>query len=187
MAFTQQILHIINRTTKPLDVMDDGRPYTIPPGYIVVPDIDPETKEQRLKREKIDGKPVEIPMVKVVPAGEPDAAGVQTESPTGKPYKYPMLAGAAIRARRQHILRGSQDPDQPQVAETLCACVEIDDPYDHQEQAGEDVELIDVSLLPEERRKARQRIVNPHHLSKERRRSLVDPRLTNITGLRMDY
>ena len=181
MAYQQNIVHVVNRTTKPLDVMDDGRPYVIPPGYVTVPDLDADTGEQRTRRIKVDGKPVDEPLFKVVGAdkhGQP--------SHDGQPFQFAMMAGAAVRARRQHILRGSQDPVNPQFAETLVGIVDIEDPISHQEQAGDEVELLDRSLLPRDRQTV-ESVRNPHHVSKERRRSLVDPRLTNISGLRMDY
>jgi hypothetical protein len=190
MSYQVNIVHVVNRTTKPLDVTDDGRPFVIPPGYIAVPDIDPETNAQRTEKvtdPKDPKKKLEVPKLIVVGASAPDKkTGVQVPSHDGKPYEHAMLAGAAVRARRQHILRGSQDPVNPQFAEPLVGIVEIDDPVDHQEQLGEEVELLDRSLLSEGRQKA-EVVRNPHHLSKSRRRSLVDARLTNITGLRMDY
>lgn len=185
MGYSQNIVTVVNRTTRPLDVTDDGRPYVIPPGYMVVPDIDEDTGAQRVKVEKgPDGKKIEVPQFKVVGAAKPDRDGNQAPSHDGRPYGHPMIVGAAVRARRQHILRGSQDPTNPQFAETLVAITEIDDPTDHQEQR--EGELLDRSLLPKDRQTV-EVVRNAHHISKERRRSLVDARLSNIAGLRMDY
>jgi hypothetical protein len=182
MAYQQNIVNVVNRTTKSLDVMDDGRPYVIPPGYAVVPDIDSDTGAQRVRVDKdAAGKKTEVLLTKVVGA---DKHGLPSHN--GKPFEFPMIVGAAIRARRQHILRGSQDPAAPQYAETLCAIVEADDPTDHQEQRDATVESFDRSMLPKHLQQV-QTIANPHHIPSNKRRSLVDVKLTNLTGLRMDY
>lgn len=190
MAYEQNIVHVVNRTTRPLDVTHDGRPYVIPPGYMRVPDIDPETKEHRTEKlvdPRDPKRKIDAPRFIVVGAARPDKkTGEQVPAHDGKPYEHPLLASVAVRARRQHILRGSQDPTNPQFAETLCAIVEIEDPLDHQEQRGQEVELLDRSLVDPSRQKV-EVVNNPHHLSNSRRRSLADPRLTNIAGIRMDY
>lgn len=169
------IVYVINRTTKPFDIIDNGRVKTIPAGYKVVPDIDPETGEQRTETVKDEkGKKVEQPKFKVVGAGKHD-----------EPLAVPVLKAQAIRGRRQHILRGSQDPLNPTFAITLCACPDLEDPYDWCEQTDK-AELFDRSGIPLPPGTTLTTVVNPHHISNRRAMNL-DEKSFNPVGMRMEY
>lgn len=171
----EQIVFLINRTSKPLDIIHDGRTKTIPPGYKIVPDVDPETGIQRVEVVKDEkGKKTERPMFAVVGNG-----------PHGDPLSVPVLVAQAIHGRRQHILRGTQDPNNPAYAETLMACVELGDPTNYAEQ-NDGLELFDRALLMQVPGTRVDIVHNPHHIA-NRRSMIVDERAFNVVGINMDY
>lgn len=179
-----RFVEVINRTTQPLDVMFDGVPDVIPPGYVIVQAKDP------------DGKPLEKagkPVMKVVGA-----------MPDGSPRTFTGEIHAVEAWKRQHPLMGSQDPESVDARDTdyLLGVEEWGDEISHLEQSDA-IELIDRSLLPEDRQNiaVRQvaggrRKVDPN-APKKRKRELVarnkrrvaytDNKLKNPVGMRVGY
>jgi hypothetical protein len=121
-----RLVRIVNRTTMPLDVMYDGAPDVIPPGYAEVDDPD---------------RP-----------GEKRIVGAADD---GLPLGYPCEYFAAEAYKRQHPLMGSQDPNSVDARDTeyLLGVAEWGDEVTPLEQSGAD-ELIDRKLLPQHRQNA---------------------------------
>lgn len=129
-----RILYVVNRTTVPLEVTDDGKPWRIRPGYKRVP---------RLQ----DGEPVIDPET-----GEPvfDIVGA---AEGGRVAMEPLGYFAAERAKRQNPVMGTQDPYNPTRFVSLVAVPDWGDDYSHIEQTDA-LELVDRSQLPEDRQNA---------------------------------
>lgn len=125
-------VHLINRSTIPLDCMFDGVPDVLKPGYVT--------------REKCDEKGAVVlkggkPILEIVGAG-----------PNGEPASYEVEYAAAETYIRQHPVMGTADPGSVDAKDTdyLIGCVEWGDEVSHLEQSDA-VELIDRSLLPDDR------------------------------------
>ncbi len=173
-----RIVRITNRTTEPLDVMYDGAPDVIPPGY----------------KEIVDGEKTTVIGAGPIIDGQPT---VQT---------YPCEYFAAEAYKRQHPRMGTQDPLSVDARDTeyLLGIEEWGDDVTPIEQTDAD-ELIDRSKLPAHRQKAiavdlvagardvkgkrqlkearkakskRKAIAQAH-----RRSAFVDPKLRNPTGM----
>lgn len=129
------IVYAVNRTTEPLDCMDDGVPIVVRPGYKRVPLLDDEGKP---KKDKKTGEP----LFEVVGAGE-----------NGQVLMEPLPYFTAERCRRQHPLMGSEDPNSVNDAEFLIAVPEWGQDYSHLEQSDAP-ERINRALLPPDAQKA---------------------------------
>lgn len=135
-----RFVRLINRTTVPLDCMFDGFPDVVPPGYKV---------EKRAKTDK-DGEPI-------VKAGQPVMEDVIVGTgPNGEPGDYVVEYHAAEAYVRQHPIMGSADPNSIDAADTeyLLGVEGWGHDISHVEQSNA-LELIDTSLLGEERQKGR--------------------------------
>jgi len=124
MATMARIVHVVNRTLGPLEVMDDGIPWPIRPGY---------------KQE-------------LVPAEE-GGDGAQTRivgaGPGGTVLMEPLPFFAAERAKRQNPQMGTEDPMNPSDFVSLIAVPEWGEPYDYLEPSDA-IERLDREQLPEE-------------------------------------
>lgn len=117
MARNQQIVYVVNRSTKPLDCMHDGVPFVIRPGYAQAPVLDQATGQQALD-------PItQQPKFEIVGA-----------APGGRVLTEPVMLGAAMRARRQHPVMGTEDPDIMNSSESLIAIPALGHDYSHMEQ-----------------------------------------------------
>ncbi|MET0742948.1 MAG: hypothetical protein ABWY78_06215 [Microvirga sp.] len=124
-----KIVHVVNRSLLPLEVMDDGIPWPIRPGYIekpVVGDDGPVLDEA--------GEPV----TEIVGAG-----------PGGTVYQEPLPYFAAERAKRQNPVMGTEDPWNPNSFESLIAIPAWGEDYSPLNQT-EAIERLDRSQLPAE-------------------------------------
>jgi hypothetical protein len=119
MARNQQIVYVVNRSTVPLDCMSDGVPFVLQPGYRREAIIDPATGQQEV--DKITLEPV-FAIVGAAPGGR-----VNTE---------PVVLGAAMRARRQHPIMGTEDPDAMNSGEFLVAIPAMGHDFSHVEQTA---------------------------------------------------
>lgn len=139
----QKIVHVVNRTTQPLEVMDDGVPWPIRPGYAL--------REKRddngdiVYKERLDakgdpvlenGKPVLDPIIEVVGAAD------------GRVAMEPLPFFAAERAKRQNPLMGSEDPLSPTSFVSLIAVPDWGEDYSYLEQSDK-IERLDRSLMDE--------------------------------------
>jgi hypothetical protein len=128
----QRIVHVVNRTYNTvLEVMDDGIPWTIRPGY---------------KRVPVANEQGEIILDEF---GEPQHFEVVGSGPAGTVFMEPLPYFAAERAKRQNPVLGTEDPMNPNAFETLIAVPEWGDDYSPLEQS-EAIERIDRSLLAPE-------------------------------------
>jgi hypothetical protein len=140
-----KIVHVLNRTTKPINATWDGYPYVIPPGFKY---IEVETLQPRLDAK---GKPVldaesKEPMIDTV--REKRLVGNGSH---GDPYLFPMPYFAAEAAMRQNPKMGTLNPLNPNDFEPLVCVPEWGHPLEHTEQDDDAIELIDRSFLPHER------------------------------------
>lgn len=128
-----RIVHVVNRTLDPLEVMDDGVPWVIRPGYKLQP--------------RLDGKGQPVLSAET---GEPEMEVVGS-GPGGEVLMEPLPYWAAERAIRQNPVMGTEDPYQPQDFKSLIACPtwpgRDDVSFCQQSNA---IERLDRSLLPEE-------------------------------------
>jgi hypothetical protein len=136
-----RIVHVVNRSLEMLEVMDDGVPWTIRPGYKAVPKV-------------LFGKPV----LEDDPDGEPDAEGKPAKRPVfeivgagsdGGVFMEPLPYFAAERAKRQNPVMGTEDPLNPNAFETLIAVPDWGEDYSFLEQSAA-IERLDRSMLPEQ-------------------------------------
>ena len=126
MAF-QRIVHVVNRSFDMLEVMDDGIPWPIRPGY------------KRVERVDEDGKPVLDDEGRQIV----DAIGA---GPGGTVFMEPLPYFAAERAKRQNPVMGTEDPLNPAAFETLIAVPDWGDDYSPLVQS-ESIERLDRSLM----------------------------------------
>lgn len=105
----QRIIHVVNRTTKQLEVMDDGVPWVILPGY----------KKQAKEGSELDEN------------GEPVDFDIVGNSPNGDVLQVPLPYFAAERAKRQNPLMGSEDPLNPNDFVSLIAVPAWGDDYEY--------------------------------------------------------
>lgn len=176
-----RIVYITNRTTEPLDVMYDGAPDVIPPGYKVV---------------SVDGKDEVVGNGPII-NGQPTVLSFPSEYFAAEAYK------------RQHPLMGSQNPLSVDARDTeyLLGIEEWGDEVGHLEQSDSD-ELIDRSRLAKNRqnvvavdimegardvkgRKAKKVAAQARSKKKalaqaNRRSAYTDPKLRNPAGLRIE-
>lgn len=126
-----KIVHVVNRSLEPLEVMDDGIPWPIRPGYKAEPQLD-------AKGEPVIDPETGEPAVKIVGAG-----------PGGEVLMEPLPYFAAERAKRQNPIMGTEDPYQANSFETLIAVPDWGDDYSYKPQSDA-IERLDRSQLPEE-------------------------------------
>jgi hypothetical protein len=116
MKRSQQIVYCVNRSTQPLDCMHDGVPFVLRPGYVEAPDLD-ENGQQR-----------------VDPTTRQPAFKIIGAAPGGQVLTEAVILGAALRARRQHPVMGTEDPDLMNSSESLVAIPALGHDYSHIEQ-----------------------------------------------------
>lgn len=138
MASRTKFVHIINRTTEPLDCMFDGVPAVVPPGYKFIPDPDGALDDKGQEKGTIVG------------AGR-----------DGEPLAYTCTVHEAECYKRQHPVMGTQNPNSTDANDTdyLLGVEAWGDDIDHVEQSDA-IELIDRSQLPEDRQNIRVREVS---------------------------
>lgn len=127
----QRIIHVVNRTTEPLECMDNGVPWTIKPGY---------KRDQR-----------EIDVQKGSNAAGPIIVKEMTEvivgaGPGDTVYMEPLPYFVAERAKRQNPIMGTLDGLNPNSFESLIAVPDWNDDISPCEQS-EAIELLDRSTL----------------------------------------
>lgn len=177
-----RIVQITNRSTVPLDVMCDGAPDVIPPGYRL-------EKDEKGNETLIGNGPL--------------IDGVPTV------LSYPVEYFAAEIYKRQHPVMGTQDPHSVDARDTeyLLGIAEWGDLITPIEQTDAD-ELIDRSMLPAQRQNAMVLRVgiagSPRDVKAKkdqkkvrsklkaeaqagRRAAFVDTKLVNPTGMRANY
>lgn len=147
-----QIVHVVNRTTEPLDLTYDGRPYVVPPGYTETGDADKKGKRA------------------VVGAGK-----------NGDPLALPMLAQVAKAGLLQHPIAGTHDPYSPHPTVFYLGIAEEQGvfPIDHVDFSDVE-ELLDRSLLPADRQTVEHRSNQMRRLAPQKRRR--DPKTKQIIG-----
>ena len=129
-----RIVHVLNRTTKPLGATWDGFPYVIPPGF----------KEVEVEVPAVDRKGNPI----MVGEGEEATPKMTLEKRIvgagshGDPFLYPMPYFAAEAAMRQNPKMGTLNHLNPNDFEPLCCVPEWGHPIEHTEQDDDAVELI---------------------------------------------
>lgn len=178
-----RIVHIVNRTTEPLDCMYDGVPDIVPPGY---------------KEVLVDAEKPELGSTFI-------GAGHDAE-----PLAYPVEYFAAEAYKRQHPRMGTQDPGSVDARDTeyLLGVEAWGDDIGHIEQT-EALELIDRTMLPAHRQNAQQvdfstgrhnRVSAKERKEQRKKRSKLkaqgqanrrkkytDQKLMNPTGMRANY
>lgn len=166
---TQQIVYTVNRSTVPLDCMHDGVPFVLKPGYVRVPVF--EADGVTPKMDPVTGQP----MIRVIGA-----------APGGQVYSEPIILGAALRARRQHPVMGTEDPDDLQSGESLVAIVTLGHDYSHIEQSDAPERFDRRSMLGEGQRAVivtRRRKLPKRGQSGLNRGSVYMPELWNPAGI----
>lgn len=131
----QRIVHVVNRSFDVLEVMDDGVPWPIRPGYKRVERLDESTGEQAKDEE---GNLLW------------DCIGA---GPGGTVFMEPLPYFAAERAKRQNPVMGTEDPLNPAAFETLIAVPDWGDDYSPLVQS-ESIERLDRSLMDVDAQKA---------------------------------
>jgi hypothetical protein len=127
----QRILHVVNRSLEPLEVMDDGIPWVIRPGYKLVRASD----EGELTDDEREDASVDVKLV---------GAGI-----AGTVFMEPLPYFAAERAKRQNPVMGTEDPLNPNAFQSLIAVPDWGEDYSPLEQSAA-IERLDRSLLPEQ-------------------------------------
>lgn len=125
-----KIVHVVNRSLEPLEVMDDGIVWTIRPGYAVRP------------KRGDNNEPI---VDAVTGAAEMEVVG---NGPNGDVLMEPLPFFAAERAIRQNPVMGTEDPYSPQTFESLVACPAWNQDYSFRQQTDA-IERLDRSQLPE--------------------------------------
>jgi hypothetical protein len=195
-----QFVHLVNRTTGPLDCMWDGVPIVAKPGYRAEtrPLMDPSNPEVQLlgKDKKPRTETVYIPL---------DSHG--RDLPLGsEPEGQQVEVAEAEGCVRQHPIMGTADPNSVDARDTdyLLGVREWGHELSYIEQSDA-IELLDRSLLSEDRQNvvvrnvsgARRKVtpadVTNKKISENKRRDrmmsrsqIVDPRLINPAGIRIE-
>ena len=158
MAVIPRMVTAVNRTTGPLDAMFDGQPVVIPAGYAVVEkDVDGK------KRQEIVGT-----------------------GPGGAPKGLPLPYFAAEMVKRQNPVMGTEDPEAPNVFDSLVGILEWGDDISHIEQSDA-LERIDRELLDDEAQSARPIRRGSKRGLKKGGRRYSNQQLKNPGGIRADY
>jgi len=148
-----KIVHVLNRTTKPIECTWDGFPYVIPPGFTETvieverpkvnakgnPIIDNETKEAVLET---------VTERRIVGAGR-----------HGDVFLYPMPYFAAEAAMRQNPKMGTLNHLNPNDFEPLVCVPEWGHPIEHTEQDLDAVELVSRKDMDPERQNVKHQYV----------------------------
>src|SRR5262252_9280221 len=184
-----RFVHIVNRTTGPLDCTWDGVPIVLAPGYkrVQEPVMDPAHPDLQ----KLDKNKNPMFTEKFVPVDE-HGNEVEGPNPPGQYVEYYEAEGC----KRQHPIMGTSDPNSADArdGEFLVGVVEWGDDIDHVEQSDA-IENINRSLLSEDRqnivvrdvagtrRKPDPKAVTDRKIKANKRRAFTDMRLTNPTGM----
>lgn len=173
-----RIVHIVNRTTEPLNIIYDGVPKVIPPGYRLEPALDAEGQPRMMT----DEHGVQTPILKPVPTGV-----------NGQPHAEPIEYYMAERAKSQHPIPGTLDPYSHLDYEMYLGVVEWGDDVSYAPPSAA-VELIDRSLLPASRQHVEAvHIAGARKDSKQRSRrrrlyiDMADAAIPNPNGIKGDY
>lgn len=167
---------VVNRTTKDLDGTFNGQPLVIPAGYHI-------EKQQKFKAAKDGGEPEPV-----IRNGEPvfEDVVVRTLDSRNQPVGVMLPDYAAEMVKRQNVLMGSEDPENPRDVEYLIGCEAWGDNIDHLEQSDA-AERLDRSLMSDEAQSAtitRNRHSDKLRDKKARRARFSDDRNYNPTGIR---
>lgn len=164
---------VVNRTTHDLNGTFNGQPLVIPAGYkpIEVPkmrlvkgkDGAPDTEEPVLK----DGNPVM--QRRIIGAG-----------PGGIALAVMLPDYAAEMVKRQNVVMGTEDPDNPRDVQYLIGSEAWGDDISHLEQSDA-IERLDRSLMGDDAQGAVVR-----GAKRKRSRGFTDDRLYNPGGIRGD-
>lgn len=175
---------IVNRTTRDLDGTFNGQPLVIPAGYREetrnktkrVKLETPAGEEQRYADELVlkDGKPV------------PETVIVRATDKNGQPIGVFLPDYAGEMVKRQNVLMGSEDPENPRDVEYLLGCEAWGDDISHLEQSDA-VERLDRSLMADDAQAAI--IGRNRHSAKitnksQRRGRFTDERNYNPAGIK---
>lgn len=152
-----KMVNVVNRTTSPIDGMFDGQPIILMPGYLVA-------------TEEVEGKK---PKQVVIGAG-----------PGGAVVSTPLPYFAAELLKRQNPVMGTEDPEAPNVFDSLVGVVEWGDDVSHVEQSAA-LERMDRELLDDDAQKATP--TSRARANKKRgARRFTDNRLKSPMGIRAD-
>lgn len=129
----QKIIHVVNRTTDPLEVMDDGVPWPIRPGYAL--------REKRNAAGEIEKDDDGNPIIEVVGASD------------GRVAMEPLPFFAAERAKRQNPQMGTEDPLNPNSFVSKIAVPDWGEDYSYLPPTDA-IERLDRSLMDSEAQSA---------------------------------
>lgn len=132
-----RIVHVLNRTTKPIGATWDGYPYVIPPGFKEV-EVEVERPKVNAKGNPVIDNETKEPVLEVVK--EKRIVGADKH---GEPFLYPMPYFAAEAAMRQNPKMGTLSHLNPNDFEPLVCVPEWGHPIEHTEQDDDAVELLD--------------------------------------------
>lgn len=162
-----KFVHLVNRTTHPLDCMWDGVPIVVRPGYRRAEQtrMDPANPDVPL----LDKQKKPIVDVVFIPLSEHGADLPLDSEPEGQQIEFYEAEGCI----RQHPVMGTVDPNSvdSRDADYLLGVKEWGHDVSHIEQSDA-IESIDRSLLPEDRQHVKVR-----HVAGARRR----PRPEDVT------
>ena len=91
---------------------------------------------------------------------------------------------AAELVKRQNVVMGTEDPDNPRDVEYLCGVEAWGDDIDHVEQSDA-VERLDRSLLPDDAQKVTSLKSNRLTNKQQRRNKFTDEKLYNPGGIEL--
>jgi hypothetical protein len=160
MAGIPKMVLVVNRTTRPLDAMFDGQPVVLLPGYMLAPKEGDEEKDK--------------PKLVIVGAGP--AGAVVTNS-------LPYFAAELVK--RQNPVMGTEDPEAPNVFDSLIGVVEWGDDISHLEQSDA-IERLDRELLDDDAQRARPTARSKANKKRGSRR-YTDNRLKSPAAIRGDF
>lgn len=155
-----KMVNVVNRTMSPIDGMFDGQPVVLMPGYVL-------TDEEVTDKGKTATRQV------VVGAG-----------PGGAVFSTPLPYFAAELLKRQNPVMGTEDPEAPNVFDSLVAVVEWGDDISHIEQS-DSLERMDRELLDDDAQRAKP-TTRARANKKRGARRFTDNRLKSPMGIRAD-
>jgi hypothetical protein len=181
----QRIIHVVNRTTEPLECMDNGVPWTIKPGYKREQRVIPVKKGSNAAGDIIVEEMTEV----IVGAGPGDTV-----------YMEPLPYFVAERAKRQNPVMGTLDALNPNIFDSLIGVPDWQDDITPCEQS-EAIELLDretlgdrakgaVVLVPRGAKKAPKMTKRERKLWQKRigqRQAIVQQDLRNPAGIKVAY
>lgn len=154
-----KIVHVVNRTTKPLEATWDGYTYQIPAGFKRIETQPPSELRAKLNK---NGKPIideetkEAVMETYQPPVEVRIVGADRH---GDVLRYPMPYFAAEAAMRQNPKMGTLNHLNPNDFEPLVCVPEWGHPVEHTEQSDDAIELLDRSHMDADRQNVQHNYV----------------------------